>query len=478
MTNPKKKTVVVLGAGPCGMTAAWELSNSGYDVILVEKDDGVGGLCRTNELNKHRFDLGGHRFITKSERLLNMVLDLMKEKLLVATRKSVILLRGKEFEYPLAVKNLFKNLDFFLFARAIFDYSLKSFNWDEEAEKSFEGWIKNRYGKTLYDLFFGPYTEKLWGMSPAEISSDWAVQRIAALNLRDVILHLFKLKKDKKRTFTKRFYYPEKGIGQMFDCIRDHIEGNGVKIHLKSKPIEITTKNEIVKSLTIDNDGDQRVIPCDFVVSTIPLNDFSALFVSEEEKLKLAETLKYRSLRFLNVLVDKEQLSPNTWMYVSEAKYFMTRIQEPKKRSPKSAPVGKTSVMLEIPCDVGDDIYTCSDKDLFERGMADLKRIGVDLTGKTGEYFTTFADHAYPIYSIDYKERIQEHLDIVEKYSNVITCGRQGLFRYIFMDTAMVMGLKAADYVMGKANYDEVYNPGLEKSLLEVKSIIEDLTTE
>ncbi len=468
------KNIVILGAGPCGMTAAWELVSNGYNVTIVEKDSAVGGLCKSISKGAYRFDLGGHRFISKSERLLNMVTSLMRDDMLLTERKSVILLQGREFEYPLAVKNLYKNLDFTLFAKAAFDYMKIALRSNGRDDHTFEGWIKNRYGDTLYDLFFGPYTAKLWGMSPSEISSDWAVQRIAAMKLSDVIMHLLRLKKDKKRTFTKRFYYPKKGIGQIFNKINEEITKKGAKVYLDSQPVSIGTRPSsagAVRSVTIKTGEGLTELPCDHLISTIPLSELSAL-LHTGGRAGAPNGLSYRSLRFLNILVDKEEISQNTWMYVSEAKYFMTRIQEPKKRSPFNAPDSKTSVMLEIPCDVGDAAYTCSDDELFKKGLSALKRLGIDLAGSTTGYFSTYADHAYPVYSIDYKERIQEHLNIVRGFKNVMTCGRQGLFRYIFMDTAMVMGLTAADCVMGRAGTDDVYSHGLEKSLLEVKSIV------
>lgn len=481
MSENGKKRVVVLGAGPCGMTAAWELTKNGHDVVMVEKDGDVGGLCRTTSHiasadsftpgEPYRFDLGGHRFITKNKRLMEMVVDLMKEDLLIAERKSVILLRGREFDYPLNMKNLFKNLDLVLFFRAGFDYLKQTMSRKGIDESSFEGWIRSQYGKTLYDLFFGPYTEKLWGISPREISADWAVQRIASLNLKDMLRNLFSVKKEDKRTFTKRFFYPKKGIGQMFDMIREEVERNGAKIHFDSTPESIEIDGDVVRSVTIkSNDGLTR-IECDHVISTIPLDELSAIVAGADERDKLPE-LKYRALRFLNILVDKAAISGNTWMYVSEAKYFMTRIQEPNKRSPFSAPTGKTSIMLEIPCNVWDETYSASDDELFKRALSDLKDLGVDLTGKTSDYFSTYADHAYPVYDLKYKLHVKSLVDIINRNKNLVTCGRQGLFRYIFMDTAMEMGLFAADHVMGRASLDDVQNAGLEKALLEVKSIV------
>lgn len=190
-----KKKVLVLGGGPCGLSVAWELSKYGHDITVIEKESKVGGLCITNEYKDYRFDLGGHRFISKNKELVENVCRIMGNELLTSDRKSTILLKGKTFAYPLSAKDIFLKMSLWTNMNAFTAYLIAAFTKIVFREKdiSFEDWIVNRFGSTLCKLFFGPYTGKLWGISPKRISSDWASQRISLLNLKDVLLRLFKL---------------------------------------------------------------------------------------------------------------------------------------------------------------------------------------------------------------------------------------------------------------------------------------------
>ncbi len=472
-----KKKILVLGGGPCGLSAAWELSRYGYDVTVIEKEAKVGGLCITNEYKGYRFDLGGHRFISKNKELVENVCRVMGNELLTSNRKSVILLKGKTFDYPLSAKDILLKMDIWTNIRAFTAYVIASVAKVvfRKKDMSFEDWIVNRFGRTLYNLFFGPYTEKLWGISPKLISSDWASQRISLLNLKDVLMRLFKIKKGTPRTYAKGYFYPKKGIGQMFDVISDEISGRGGKIILNAAVSGITVNNGRVEGVSYVQHGVTRTIECDMVISTISLTDFIRAFPAQLTRniRHHASVLKFRAVRFLNILVDLPDISDNTWMYVSEGKYIMTRIQEPKRRSPFSAPEGKTSVMLEIPCNENDETWNCPDETLLKRCLADLKGLGIDIRDKVIDYFTTSVTHGYPVYSLDYSMHRQKLFDFLASYENLITCGRQGTFRYIFMDTAMEMGIAAAQTLMldNLCNKEEVQSMRSEKELLETTSI-------
>jgi len=324
-------------------------------------------------------------------------------------------------------------------------------------------------------LFFGPYTEKLWGISPKFISSDWASQRISLLNLKDVLFRLLKLKKGTPRTYAKGYFYPKKGIGQMFDIMSEEISKMGGKIVLNATVSGINVNNDTVESVCYVQHGVARTINCDAVISTISLPDLIKAFPGHLTKniTNHASTLRFRAVRFLNILVDLPDISDNTWMYVSEGKYIMTRIQEPKRRSPFSAPEGKTSVMLEIPCNENDETWSCSKEILLNRCLADLKELGIDIQDKVIDYFTTSVTHGYPVYSLDYSMHRQKLFDFLACYENLITCGRQGTFRYIFMDTAMEMGIAAAQNLMldNLCKKEDVQSMRSEKELLETTSI-------
>ncbi len=472
-----KGKVVVLGGGACGLSAAWELSKHGYSVTVLEKESRVGGLCITNEYKGYRFDLGGHRFISKNKDLVEDVRKMMGSELLTSSRKSVILLKGKVFDYPLSAKDIFLKMDLWTNVKAFMSYLASVFSriLIRKKEVSFEDWIVRRFGRTLYNLFFGPYTEKLWGISPKKISSDWASQRISLLNLRDVLFRLLKLKKGTPRTYAKGYYYPKKGIGQMFDIMRNEIEKMGSNIILNAEAAEVIVNNTAITGVRYLKDGVEETIDCDAVISTISLPDLINAFPEHltAGMEKHTSPLKFRAVRFLNILVDLPDISENTWMYVSEGKYIMTRIQEPKRRSPFSAPEGKTSIMLEIPCNEGDEIWSCPKNDLLERCLEDLKALGLDIRDKVIDYFTTSVTHGYPVYTLDYVEHRQKLFQFLERYENIITCGRQGTFRYIFMDIAMEMGIAAAHHLMldTMSKKDAIHSMRSEDELIEVSSV-------
>lgn len=472
-----KKKILVLGGGPCGLSAAWELSRYGHDVAVIEKESRVGGLCITNEYKGYRFDLGGHRFISKNKELVENVCEMMGDELLTADRKSVILLKGKTFDYPLSAKDIFLKMDIWTNLEAFTSYLIATVSKVvlQKKDISFEDWIVNRFGRTLYNLFFGPYTEKLWGISPKLISTDWASQRISLLNLKDVLFRLFKLKKVTPRTYAKGYFYPKKGIGQMFDIMSEEISGMGGKIVLNAAVSRIQVNNNNVKSVCYTQHGVTRTIDCDAVISTIPLTDLVKAFPGHltQDVIQHTALLKFRSVRFLNILVDLPDISDNTWMYVSEGKYITTRIQEPKRRSPFSAPEGKTSVMLEIPCNENDEIWNCPKESLLNRCLGDLKELGIDIQKKVIDCFTTSVTHGYPVYSLDYAMHRQKLFDFLDRYENLITCGRQGTFRYIFMDTAMEMGITAAQNLMlnNVCKKADVQLMRSEKELIEATSV-------
>lgn len=476
-----KKRVTILGGGPCGLSAAWELSKNGeYEVTVLEKGDKPGGLCITNEKNGFRFDLGGHRFISKNQELVDDVCEMMGNQLLTSERKSVILMGGNEYKYPLSAKDILSNMDLLTNIKCFADYLLKacSNKLNKSSDDSFEDWVVNRFGKKLYDLFFGPYTEKLWGISPTKISSDWASQRISLLNLCDVALRLFKLKGGTPRTYAQKYFYPKKGIGQMFDMMGDVITSYGSEIIFNADVKNVNTKGQNVKSVTFEIDGREESVECDYVISTIPLPEIVvALSESGLNGLKQhTEPLKFRGVRFMNIMVDKPDISQNTWMYVSEKEHLMTRIQEPKRRSPFSAPDGKTSVMLEIPCDVNDTVWSASDGEVFNRCITALDKLGISIKKEVLDYFSTYVTHGYPVYSVGYDAHCKKLMDFVHSFENIVTCGRQGTFRYIFMDTAMEMGINTArklrtDSVLGKDARDSICNLRSEKELLEVTAV-------
>ena len=447
--------VVILGGGACGLSAAWELSRNGKNVVVIEAESSLGGLCRTIRYKGFNFDLGGHRLISKNNGLLNKISELMGDELLVSERTSAIRLNGMEFQYPLSAGDILQQTDLRFAARAFMDYAYQSIykKLKRTPDDSFEDWIINRFGNTLFNTFFKDYTSKLWGVPSSKLSSDWAAERISLLNLWDVILRLCGREKNTPRTYRKTFFYPKQGIGQIFEYIGKEVKKNGGNVILNAAFKRLLLDGYNIKGVIYDRNGKSVSVYCDLVISTIPITD---LFYSLDKSGVCQDfngalnALRYRSLRFLNILIDKSNISRNTWTYIPEGKYIMTRIQEPKKRSPHNAPDGKTSLILEIPCFYNDEVWNMSDNLLFNRCIDDLSKLGIEIKSKVIDYFFTSVKHAYPIYQLDYKQHLEKLFSWIDSIENILISGRNGLFRYIFMDRAMEMGFETARVVQGK----------------------------
>jgi protoporphyrinogen oxidase len=449
------ETVVVLGGGPCGLSAAWELSKNGKNVIVIEADSSLGGLCKTIRYKGFNFDLGGHRLISRNNGLLSKISELMGDELLISERISAIRLNGKEFQYPISAGDILKQTGVRFVTGCLMDYAFQNtYNKIRyRPDDSLEDWIINRFGNKLYNTFFKDYTSKLWGIPSDKLSSDWAAERISLLNLWDVVLRLCGLGKITPRTYTRTFFYPKYGIGQIFEYIGEEVKKNGGNVILNATFKKLVVRGANVKGVIYSINGKDEIVYGDWIVSTIPITDLfcsldrGGLYHGFNVPLR---SLRYRSLRFLNILIDKPEISRNTWTYIPEGKYIMTRIQEPKKRSPHNAPDGKTSLILEIPCFYGDEVWNMPDDLLFKRCIDDLYKLSIDIENKVIDYFFTREKHAYPIYQLDYKLHLKKLFSWIDGIDNILIRGRNGLFRYVFMDRAMEMGFEAAMIVQGK----------------------------
>ena len=461
------RNIVILGAGPCGLSAAWEFARNGYRVTVIEKEPQVGGLCRTISYKGFRFDLGGHRFISRSHELIRKIQQLMPDELLLKERKSATRFKGRTYPYPLSAKDILTKLPLSISLRSLSDYlkvSLKQ-RFNPLPEVTFQDWALNRFGRSLYELFFRSYTEKFWGISADELSAEWAAQRIPVFGLR----------KEKCQTYARYFYYPKQGIGQIFEYIAKEVISHKGIIHLNASSSEVIIEDKTVKAVAFGQDSRKRYIDCDYLVSTIPLPELvSQVNDKSDGQLKAqADSLRFRSVRFLNLLIDYPQISSNTWTYVPEKRYLFTRIQEPKLRSPFNAPPGKTSLILEIPCNFQDALWNAPDEEIYQRVLLDLSLLGIELKDKVMDYFSTRAKYGYPVYALGYASHKQSLLHELGGYKNFTTAGRQGLFRYLFMDQAMQMGGRLAEQIIKDAPAQAYIDTlGQERELIEGKAVV------
>ena len=442
---------VIIGAGPCGLAAAWHLARRGARPVVLEREDLVGGLCATHERGPWRFDLGGHRFVSGDAELSRWVEGLLGDDLLEQERRSVVLHEGRRFRYPLEAADLVRNLGvrdnveaLAGFVRARLENRIAP-----RPDLTFEDWVTSRFGRPLYDRFFGPYTEKLWGIPASRISSDWAAERISLLDLRDVALRLAGLRRTPTRTYARRYLYPRQGMGQLYRAVAAEVERHGGLVRTGVRVIGVESKGARAVAVRIESRGGPERIPLGELLSTAPLPELVRALRPElpGDLDRAAKALRFRALTFVNLMLGRADFSENTWMYVASGALRTSRIQEPRRRSPAMAPEGRTSLMLEVPCDVGDATWRAGIEELRAGGVRELEQLGMRVDDVL-DAFCVRVPHGYPVYHLGYDRDRRALLAEVDRFANVRTAGRQGLFRYVFMDAAMRMGIHAAEQML------------------------------
>ncbi|MBL0708756.1 MAG: FAD-dependent oxidoreductase [Sulfurimonas sp.] len=457
--------VVIIGGGVAGLIAGIELVKNAKSVTILEKEPIVGGQCKTEVLkvgdDEFRFDYGGHRFITNNQKLLDFVEDILDDDLLSAQRSSVILHQGRVYQYPLNLKNLLRVAPLKLLLGATIDTLKIVFKMTKKDDTNFKTWISSRFGTSLYDNFFAPYTQKLWGVKPELLSSDWAGQRISLMDLKDVLKKLFARGEKTARTYARSYRYPKYGFGQLPLRMAKKFEELGGKIYTDEEVDSFDIADNKIEMIYTKN----HTFQAKQIISTMPLNEMS-------QKLGFNSELKFRSLRFLCLGLDIENFSPHTWQYVSDYNLLPTRIQEPKRRSPFMSPASKSSIMLEIPCNKDDEIWKMNDEKLLEIVKKDLNKLNFNIEENIIDYFSFTTEHAYTMMDIDYNKRRDKTIKFLDRFENLTMAGRQGTFRYIFLDTAMETGLMAAELILGKnVSKEQIYNHRNEKIVIETKNI-------
>lgn len=446
--------VVIIGAGPAGLTAAHECARQGIRPIVLEKADKVGGLSRTEIYKGYHFDIGGHRFFTKIQKINQLWQEMLGEDFLKVPRMSRIYYQGRFFNYPLVVFNALSNLGL-IESLFIFMSYLKSQIWPYPEETTFEQWVSNRFGRRLYKTFFKTYTEKVWGIPCAKIRADWAAQRIKGLSLLAALSNAL-LNTKKAKSLISEFDYPMKGPGMMWHRFQEVIEAAGGQVRLNSEAISINRENGSISSVTC-KEGDKEVeIPIGHLISSIPISETVALLDPKgpADVLTACHNLSYRAFLIVGLIIDKKDLFPDQWIYIHSPDVRVGRIQNFKNWSAAMVPdLQKTSIGMEYFCNKGDEIWTMSDASLIETASRELSQLGLAEIEDIIDGFVVRQPNAYPIYDDSYKKHLNLIRDFIGVISNFQTIGRNGMHRYNNMDHSMLTGILAAQNTLG-ANHN------------------------
>src|SRR5947208_320398 len=454
MTMDSSQKTLVLGAGPAGLTAGYLLGKTGRDVVVLEAECQVGGLAKPVERNGYRFDLGGHRFFTKSTEVDELWHEILGEEFLLRPRMSRIFWSGRYLDYPLRGPDVVRKLGPLELARCLGSY-LRAAARRDKPDESLEDWVSNRFGRRLFELFFKSYNEKVWGVPASEIRAEWAAQRIKGLSFFSAAkAAFFGNRGNKVKSLISEFNYPRFGPGQMWDAMTAAIEEQGGDVRLES-PV---SRLEIVDGRVTELDAGGVTFPDpDAVISSLPLRELVRMATppAPREVIEAANGLRYRDFLTVALVVDGEDLFPDNWIYIHEPSVRVGRIQNYRSWSPWMVPdPEKACVGLEYFCFAGDDLWSMTDDELVEFASAELEQLGLARAGAVGRGLAIRVPKAYPIYDADYAERVATIRAWLETIENLQQVGRNGLHRYNNSDHSMLTALRAVDNLLAGVGHD------------------------
>lgn len=454
------KKVIIIGAGPAGLTAAYELCKAGVESVLVEKDTTVGGLARTVDFNGYLFDIGGHRFFTKVKAVEEMWNEVLGPDFIKRKRLSRIYYGKKFYYYPLRISNAILNLGIGNSIVVLISY-FKSQLYPQRPELTFEQWVSNRFGKKLYEIFFKTYTEKVWGISCSEISADWASQRIKGLSLFTALMVALVSQKNNApessiTTLIDSFHYPRYGPGMMWNEVKNRVTELGGEVLLGAEVEKICVSGDKVTALQINKSGKNELISGTHYISSMPIRELiHKLSPSAPESIMRAATnLNYRDFLTVILIINKKDVFGDNWIYIHDPNVRMGRIQNFKNWSPDMVPdENKTCLGLEYFCFEGDGLWTMSDEDLIELGKSELATLELVDESLVENGTVVRMPKAYPVYDSTYLESLELIKQFLSALGNLQLVGRNGMHKYNNQDHSMLTAMLAVRNIFG-SNYD------------------------
>jgi protoporphyrinogen oxidase len=459
--------VFVIGAGPAGLTAAYCLSREARSVVVIERDPVyVGGISRTVAYKGFLFDIGGHRFFSKAKEVVALWQEILPDDFITRPRLSRIYYNGKFFSYPLkAFEALFK-LGPLTSAACMLSYARAKL-FPVAPARTFHEWVRNQFGEKLFRIFFKSYTEKVWGMSCDEISADWAAQRIKGLDLITAVgnglkrsLGVCKKANDGAeavKTLIESFQYPRRGPGMMWEAAARKIKAQGGRILMGRELVGLEfDQSRSLWHVEVATAAGRESYTARHVISSAPLRELVERIKPVPISLLHARALRYRDFLTVALLVRKQDLFPDNWIYIHGPSVKVGRVQNFRSWSPEMVPEGMSCLGLEYFCFEGDGLWTASDRDLIALATKEAEKIGLVTSGDVVDACVVRQAKAYPVYDEDYRDNIATiRLDLEGGYPSLHVVGRNGMHRYNNQDHAMMTAMLAVRNIMaGRRLYD------------------------
>jgi protoporphyrinogen oxidase len=458
--------VAIIGAGPAGLTAAYLLTKAGLSVAIVEKDDRyVGGISRTVEHEGYRFDIGGHRFFSKSQAVVDLWNEILPDDFIQRPRMSRIYYEGKFYSYPLRAFEALWNLGLMRSALCMASFARAKL-FPRRTVRSFEDWTTNQFGNKLYSIFFKTYTEKVWGMPCDQMSADWAAQRIKGLSLWGAVVDGLKRSLGLNRrpndgmatkTLLETFRYPRLGPGMMWEAARDKVIARGGTIHMGHSLTQLAADGEGGWRLTAAGPNGPQVIAARHAVSSAPMRELATRLHPLPQTSLQAKQLKYRDFLTVALKVRSADLFPDNWIYIHDSQVKVGRIQNFRSWSPEMVPdAGVACVGLEYFCFEGDGLWSMADTDLIALAAREMKLLGLVEPEQVIGGVVVRQEKAYPVYDEDYAANVAALREELEQlYPSLHLVGRNGMHRYNNQDHAMMTAMLTVENILaGRRVFD------------------------
>ena len=449
--------VLVIGGGPAGLTAAYLLQQAGAHVTVFEGTEMVGGISQTAQYKGYRFDIGGHRFFTKYAPVEKLWHEILGSEFISVPRQSRIHYRGKYFDYPLKAWNALSGLGPIEAVRILYSYTLAKLR-PNPVEENFEQWVSNRFGTRLYEIFFKTYTEKVWGIPCTEIRAEWAAQRIQNLSLAKAIINAASIQRrsTKIKSLINEFQYPRLGPGQMWEMCTVKLKEIGGEVLMRHKVKKIEVEGQRVVAVRCETPAGEKRFEGEHVISTMPVRSLvRALEPAAPESVRRAgEGLRYRDFLVVALIIEKEHLFTDNWIYIHTPGVKVGRIQNFNNWSKAMVPdAGRTCLGMEYFCFEGDGLWTTKDEDLVALATKELGLLGLCDPKLVVDGTVVRMPKAYPIYDSQYREHLDHARSHLDAIANLHPVGRNGMHKYNNQDHSMLTAMMVVWNMQG-ANHD------------------------